>query len=111
MLIQDHRQMITLELESLASATAVVTWRLDLHRRQDLDDRGRHLTVFRDDGLDRPDDLDHRRDRGVGNRSHPIRSVAEAALAWANRDADGFPTTDLMDAVRAHEKLRHPYKG
>jgi hypothetical protein len=47
MLIQDHRQVMILELESLASSTAVVPGLLDLHRRQDLDDRGhlgRHLT-------------------------------------------------------------------
>jgi hypothetical protein len=74
-LIQDHRQVMILELQSLASSTAVVTWRLDLHRRQDLDDRGRHLTVFRDDGLDRPDDLDHRRHRKIDQLASVIATI------------------------------------
>jgi hypothetical protein len=50
MLIQDQRQVMILELASLASSTAVVARRLDLHRTQGLDDRGhhgRHLTGLR----------------------------------------------------------------
>jgi hypothetical protein len=61
---QDHRQVMILELESLASSTVVATPRTRSTQRQNLDDRD-HSGRLHDDGLDRPDDLDHRHDRDI----------------------------------------------
>jgi hypothetical protein len=80
MLIQDHRQVMILGLESLGSSTAVVVpGLLDLHRRQDLDDRGHRGTHgLHNDGLDRSGDLDHRHDRKIDKLASAIAAMNTA---------------------------------